>query len=1135
MILGVTVSAAFPPRTGDRNWRDSPVISSVMPQYLDSYAGVNWTVSRSDGTLTIPAIVPGDLISDLAASFVLSDPIFELTLLNGVWGDLPWIYSANFSLGSQIEPQPGDEVLLVVESIQMIADVSLNGNYLGYCNDQFLRYNFSVGSFLKSNDNILTLTFNVSTDKRLNEGRIMGASGGWDWGPLSHLTSSPPRVGGNNVADDLSMSRGIARSLYLLRTQANSAAIAMLTPLIHYTGSYPSTVLTDSTAGPFVVEVQAVIRNPNSYSLANVQLLASWVFGSNSSSIVTLPPGESIVTAYLFVPVGTVSLWWTRDIKIGPQPLYAINATLFIGGKQSSSMDSRLVGFKVFTIVTDDDSDPSQLSGIDGSGNLTMRFKLNGANLYVRGADVIPMEWLRGRETASAYTRMIQSAADAQFNIIRVDGIDMIFPDIFYDTCDSLGLLVYHDMQYSQSQPAPAATEMQRDELIYSIRRLAPHPSVAVYDGCNECGGRGIYASFVMTVVAETDPTRPPWPTSPSNGWKNGVDRLTSLPNGNPLVPFDNSEEEEENLGSRLLLPLETEKWRKMNSPPVTFNFPLKPLFESQQSQCSQQQNTDYCDTCFDAPAPPASDAGACCDLCAAASSDACWCAVFYQGKCYFKPKANVSTPVFDEGRVAVWPQGRGPPPKPLPPGPQPPGSREVHGPYSHGSGFPTVDSDGFPSESIPIALPPQLYPSYDIGLKYPSVFTSEFGAVTMSSFESMSPTLLPEHWSLHGGGPPDECVRLSFFLKCTGGNAMSQRNYAVDTLISAYFNNTGNLDEVGEDAFARQLYMSMISQSLIIASEVQTQRSRNSYGLLLWQLNEIWPSGSWGSTEYLTDSSYTFGQTGRWKPLQHLFERYLYTSVFSACSVDGRCFVKNDHALNSYSNIVVKRSLVRASDGEMLAEFNNSFSLSVGAGIIQWFCVDGSVFDSSRTCNVTLSDVAIMNGCKGTGSDCILLINVVNIEGDNQESLSAYAQLLDTPAGLVANSLPLFQDNLVLSVDSNPVYLPDGSLPLYLDFPSSAPAGVTALLVVLTAGSESPGRFSDNSFILVRSSEYTSSWCTGTSSPCAVRIASSPGGTTGPTLSYSSWESPPPAAAELAAKILANCRVQHLGQYVVV
>jgi hypothetical protein len=46
----------------------------------------------------------------------------------------------------------------------------------------------------------------------------------------------------------------------------------------------------------------------------------------------------------------------------------------------------------------------------------------------------------------------------------------------------------------------------------------------------------------------------------------------------------------------------------------------------------------------------------------------------------------------------------------------------------------------------------------------------------------------------------------------------------------------------------------------------------------------------------------------------------------------------------NSYTNIVVKRSLVRASDGEMLAEFNNSFSLSVGAGIIQWFCVDGSV-----------------------------------------------------------------------------------------------------------------------------------------------------------------------------------------------
>ena len=45
-------------------------------------------------------------------------------------------------------------------------------------------------------------------------------------------------------------------------------------------------------------------------------------------------------------------------------------------------------------------------------------------------------------------------------------------------------------------------------------------------------------ASFVMTTVAEEDPSRPPWPSSPSPGWTSGVDRLTALPNGRALSPM---------------------------------------------------------------------------------------------------------------------------------------------------------------------------------------------------------------------------------------------------------------------------------------------------------------------------------------------------------------------------------------------------------------------------------------------------------------------------------------------------------------------------------------------------------------------------------------------------------------------
>jgi beta-mannosidase len=62
-----------------------------------------------------------------------------------------------------------------------------------------------------------------------------------------------------------------------------------------------------------------------------------------------------------------------------------------------------------------------------------------------------------------------------------------------------------------------------------------------MWDGCNECRviigtGTGIYATFVMTVVAQEDQSRAIWPSCPALGWTGGVDRLTSIPNGKVLT-----------------------------------------------------------------------------------------------------------------------------------------------------------------------------------------------------------------------------------------------------------------------------------------------------------------------------------------------------------------------------------------------------------------------------------------------------------------------------------------------------------------------------------------------------------------------------------------------------------------------
>ena len=71
---------------------------------------------------------------------------------------------------------------------------------------------------------------------------------------------------------------------------------------------------------------------------------------------------------------------------------------------------------------------------------------------------------------------------------------------------------------------------------MHQVRRLSHHPSIISYDAVNEAGGFGLFSKFVMTTVAEEDPSRVIWPASPSQGWASGVDRLSGHPNGQPLV-----------------------------------------------------------------------------------------------------------------------------------------------------------------------------------------------------------------------------------------------------------------------------------------------------------------------------------------------------------------------------------------------------------------------------------------------------------------------------------------------------------------------------------------------------------------------------------------------------------------------
>eukprot|EP00663_Eupelagonemidae_sp_cell21sb_P007441 gene7441-6935_t len=157
---------------------------------------------------TIPATVPGDLVTDLENEGLIPDPLTDSNFRNAsMWNGPLWKYKKGFA-----RPAAAGEVLLVFEGIKMGAQISLNGVALGNATDQFVRWIFPVGQMLKASNEI-----EVAFDRRISAGgRFMAASGGWDWAPYSHLRD----VDGNQM-----FTRGVWKSVYLVGVPAGGAAI----------------------------------------------------------------------------------------------------------------------------------------------------------------------------------------------------------------------------------------------------------------------------------------------------------------------------------------------------------------------------------------------------------------------------------------------------------------------------------------------------------------------------------------------------------------------------------------------------------------------------------------------------------------------------------------------------------------------------------------------------------------------------------------------------------------------------------------------------------------------------------------------------------------------------------------------
>lgn len=117
-------------------------------------------------------------------------------------------------------------------------------------------------------------------------------------------------------------------------------------------------------------------------------------------------------------------------------------------------------------------------------------FVVNGKPIFVKGANWIPVHSFPILDEAQKqrYRRILCSAKEANFNMIRVWGGGIYEPDFFYDLCDSLGLMVWTDFDFSCTL-YPADTHFLNNikaEAEEQVKRLSKHPCLVLWCGNNE-------------------------------------------------------------------------------------------------------------------------------------------------------------------------------------------------------------------------------------------------------------------------------------------------------------------------------------------------------------------------------------------------------------------------------------------------------------------------------------------------------------------------------------------------------------------------------------------------------------------------------------------------------------------------
>ncbi|MBB2752393.1 UNVERIFIED_ORG: beta-mannosidase [Rhizobium aethiopicum] len=411
----------------------------------------SWQLASVDGEIRTAIMLPGDVHTALHRASLIPDPYFGRNEEKVQWvAQREWVVERSFTL-QEVE---GDWYL-DIDYLDTVASVHVNGVLALEADNSFRRYRPDVSSMLKSGDNVIRIVFAsnpaVGAERQkkqpfyipystgnspIPDGNMLRKPQchfGWDW----NIAIAPLGLYGTIALKKLET----ARIEHVVTRQSHNfdgSVDLMVTATLH-------------SKGPSIAQVYFDLDGERVRLDVGVH-------------------GETHVN-HLF-HIDNPRLWWPSGS--GEQALYRLSVAL------PADEVTKQIGLRTIELITAPDASGSRFA-----------FKVNGREIFCRGANWIPADALYSLSSPEKTEDLLQSAKAANMNMIRVWGGGFYEQDHFYDLCDRLGLMVWQDFMFACNL-YPSTDDFLGNvavEVDYQVRRLSSHPSIVLWCGDNELVG----------------------------------------------------------------------------------------------------------------------------------------------------------------------------------------------------------------------------------------------------------------------------------------------------------------------------------------------------------------------------------------------------------------------------------------------------------------------------------------------------------------------------------------------------------------------------------------------------------------------------------------------------------------------